>query len=48
MQTTMIRRTFILLVIAAALVAAAPAFAQRISLADRVAALEHAVAGFAR
>ena len=44
MQTTMIRRTFILLIIAAALVAAAPAFAQRVSLADRVAALEQQAA----
>src|SRR5688500_1280152 len=38
------RRTVSLLVIAAALVAAAPAFAQRASLADRVAALEQQAA----
>ena len=38
------RRKFRMLVIAAALVAAAPAFAQRASLADRVAALEQQAA----
>ncbi|WP_213435805.1 MULTISPECIES: tol-pal system protein YbgF [Lysobacteraceae] len=38
------RKTFVLATLAAALVAAAPAFAQRASLADRVAALEQQAA----